>query len=238
MNRITMNRTTMNRSTTHPHVPSSVPASVSSDPSLAAPTPSRRRRAAVVAAVLAAPLVLTACAAGASPGTGAATNAAGAPAAGATGPAEHGHALTFDSGWVKAGSGMTAAFGTVTNPSDHAVTIVSGSSPSAQMVELHTMEKQADGSMTMTEKKGGFVVPARGTLTLSPGGDHLMLMGLTGPLGNGQDVTFSMVASGGETFEWTVPVRSFAGAEETYSPQGPTDLPTMHDMSPTTTVAP
>jgi hypothetical protein len=65
-----------------------------------------------------------------------------------------------------------------------------------------------------------------------------MLMGLTAPLGNGQDVTFSMVAAGGETFEWTVPVRAFAGAEETYSPQSPTGLPTAHDMAPTTAVAP
>ncbi|GAA2153054.1 hypothetical protein FHX52_1810 [Humibacillus xanthopallidus] len=225
MNRTTTHRLSLSPSVSSPSAPSS-PASASS-----------RQRLAPAAALLAAPLVLTACAAGATPGTRVAASAAGAPTSVATATAqhapEHSRALTLDSGWVKAGSGMTAAFGTITNPADHAVTIVSGSTPTAQMVQLHTMEKQADGSMTMTEKKGGFVVPPHGTLTLSPGGDHLMLMGLTQPLDNGQDVTFSMVATGGETFEWTVPVRSFAGAEETYSPQSPTGTPTMHDMSPT-----
>ena len=141
---------------------------------------------------------------------------------------------------------MTAAFGTISNPTDHDVTIVKGSSPAAGVVALHTMEKQADGTMTMTDKKAGFVVPANGSLTLSPGGDHIMLMGLTAPLSNGQDVAFSMVSSDGEVFDWTVPVRSFAGADETYAPDfateaptgtptgTPTDVPTMHDMAPTT----
>ena len=208
----------------------------------------RRRRGIVLAAMLAAPLALAACGtttpagAGAAPAATGAAGAASAPAAGATGHASgHSHALTLDSAWVKAGSGTTAAFGTISNPTDHDVTIVRGSSPAAGMVQLHTMEKQPDGTMTMTEKKAGFVVPANGSLTLRPGGDHIMLMGLTAPLSNGQDVSFSMVSSDGEVFDWTVPVRSFAGADETYAPGltdtptgTPTDVPTMDDTAPTT----
>jgi copper(I)-binding protein len=205
----------------------------------------RRRRGIVLAALLAAPLALAACGSTTPAGAGAAPAARGAATtpAGETGHASgHAHALTLDSAWVKAGSGMTAAFGTISNPTDHDVTIVQGSSPAAGAVALHTTEKQADGTMTMTEKKAGFVVPANGSLTLSPGGDHIMLMGLTAPLSNGQDVAFSMVSSDGEVFDWTVPVRSFAGADETYAPDGatdaptgtPTDVPTMHDMAPTT----
>jgi hypothetical protein len=62
-----------------------------------------------------------------------------------------------------------------------------------------------------------------------------MLLGLSAPLGNGEDVTLSMTGAGGEQFRWTVPVRAFAGAEETYAPEGPP----MPGMVPSTTaVAP
>ena len=205
------------------------------------PAPGHQRRTVLtLAALLALPLPLTACGSDASssaPAAGAATSAASAGSSG------HDHALTFESSWVKAGSGMTAAFGTITNPGDHAVTIVKGSSPAAGMVQLHTMQMQADGSMKMIEKKGGFVVPAKGSLTLDPGGDHIMLMDLPAALSNGQDVTFSMVADDGETFDWTVPVRSFAGAEETYSPDAPsseegkTPMPSMDGMTSTGTAS-
>lgn len=147
------------------------------------------------------------------PGSGASTTA---PAAAAQ-QAE----LTLDSGWVKAGSGTTAAFGTITNHSSAPVTIVKGISDRAGMVALHTMEKQTDGSMKMTEKQGGFLIPAGGQLTLNPGGDHIMLMDLSDALANGQQVALDMVATDGTTFAWSVPVRSFAGAQETYAPAMP-----------------
>lgn len=155
------------------------------------------------------------------------TSAADSPSAGSgvstTAPAAAARQaeLTLDSGWVKAGSGMTAAFGTITNHSSAPVTIVKGSSDQAGMVALHTMEKQTDGTMKMTEKKGGFVIPAGGNLSLNPGGDHIMLMDVSGELANGQQVALDMVAADGTTFAWSVPVRSFAGAQETYAPAMP-----------------
>ena len=130
-------------------------------------------------------------------------------------------ALTLESGWVKAGSDVTAVFGTVRNSSDHAVTLTGGTSDVADRVEIHTMEKQPDGTMKMTVKEGGLVVPAGGSATLEPGGDHLMLIDLTGPLANGDDVHLTMDSDGGTVQEWHVPVRSFAGAEETYEADRP-----------------
>lgn len=130
------------------------------------------------------------------------------------------HALRLESGWAKAGSGMTAVFGTVVNDSDAPVAIVGGSSPAANAVQVHTMAKQPDGSMKMTQKKGGLTVPAGGSSALAPGGDHIMLLGLKAPLTNGEDVSIVMVTADGARLEWTVPVRSFAGAEETYVPEG------------------
>lgn len=128
-------------------------------------------------------------------------------------------AVRLDSGWAKAGSGMTAVFGTVVNQSGRPVTIVGGSSPAAASVQVHTMAKQPDGSMKMTEKKGGLTVPAGGSAVLAPGADHVMLLGLRAPLANGEDVSLVMLTADGLKLEWTVPVRAFSGAEETYAPQ-------------------
>jgi len=176
------------------------------------------RPAAAVAAI-AVSLALTAC--GTSPangGPGATTSPASATAAGSD--ARTPGAVTLESGWAKAGSGMTAVFGTVHNDTDQPVTLVGGSSAAAASVEVHTMVKQADGTMKMTKKEGGLPVPAGGSVELAPGHDHIMLIGLRAPLENGSDVTLVLRTAQGQDLEWIVPVRSFAGAEETYVPEG------------------
>jgi copper(I)-binding protein len=61
-------------------------------------------------------------------------------------------------------------------------------------------------------------VPAHGTARLVPGGDHIMLIGLSKPLENGDQVRVTLTSSTGQSFEWTIPVRSFAGADEKYLP--------------------
>ena len=156
------------------------------------------------------------------PESGGSTPVASAPSA----AGQHSPVVTLESGWVKAGSDMTAAFGTVHNGAAHPVTLVNGATSVAASLEVHTMVKQPDGSMTMTEKEGGLVVPANGSVTLAPGGDHLMLLGLHQPLVNGGQVSLVMTSDSGEHVTWTVPVRSFAGAEETYAPEaGATSTP-------------
>lgn len=127
--------------------------------------------------------------------------------------------VTLQSGWAKAGAGMTAVFGTVVNPSTKDVTLLGGSSPAAADVQIHSMVKQPDGSMKMTQKQGGLTVPAGGTAELTPGADHIMLVNLHSALVNGADVSLVLRTADGANVEWTVPVRSFAGAEETYVPE-------------------
>ena len=116
---------------------------------------------------------LTACGTTQSPTTTPTT-----PAAQATGRA----ALVLDDGWVKAAEApgaMTAMFGMLRNPTDHAVTVTGGSSAVATAVELHEPAKTDAGTMQMQPKPGGFTIPAGGTQVLQPGGDHVMLMGLS-----------------------------------------------------------
>ena len=154
--------------------------------------------------------------------------------------------LTLDDGWVKAvdapmaggemssmpspsstassgmddmaGMGaMSAMFGTVRNTSDQDVTVTGGSSPAAGAVELHETVKNDSGQMQMQPKQGGFVIPAGGSYVLQPGGDHVMLLQLTGSLDSGTSTTVTLTTSAGDV-TFTVPVRAFAGAQESYVP--------------------
>ena len=112
---------------------------------------------------------------------------------------------------------MTAMFGTLRNGTDSDVTVTGGASPAAGTVELHETVRTDSGGMQMQPKPGGFVVPAGGDYTLQPGGDHVMLLGLTQSLPNGTETTVTLQTSAGEV-SFTVPVRSFTGAEESYAP--------------------
>ena len=84
--------------------------------------------------------------------------------------------LNVERGWMRAplpGAPMTAAYFTITNSGDTPVTIDSISSPQYGRVMLHTT-REVDGTMQMRPMTA-LVVPAQGSATLEPGGDHLML---------------------------------------------------------------
>jgi copper(I)-binding protein len=141
--------------------------------------------------------------------------AATSPAQGTT--ADAAHSLSVTDAWVKSSAqGMSGAFATLTNAGSADLTVVSASTPAATMVELHETAANAAGDMVMRKKDGGFVVPAGGSLTLAPGANHLMLMGLTAPLSAGDEVAFTLTFSDGSTRDFTAPAKDFSGANETY----------------------
>jgi copper(I)-binding protein len=114
---------------------------------------------------------------------------------------------------------MTAIFGTLDNPTDQDVTVVSGTSPIAGTVELHEVV-ESDGGTTMRPKAGGFTVPAHGRHVLQPGGDHIMVMGLKQAVTAGDTVTATLTLKGGATVEVSAIGKDFAGAKESYDPSG------------------
>ena len=79
---------------------------------------------------------------------------------------------------------MTTTAGYMTIYSDQADTLLSLSSPIANSVELH-QSKMEDGMMSMSSVDK-LAIPAKGTVTLSPQGYHLMVIGLKQPLKKGQ----------------------------------------------------
>lgn len=125
--------------------------------------------------------------------------------------------VTITDAWVKsADEGMSAAFGILSNDGDTDVTLVSASTEASPMVELHETVMNDSGEMIMQPKEGGFVIPAGGTFALEPGGNHIMLMGLTAPIKAGDEVTFTLTFSDGSTYTFTAPAKDFSGANENY----------------------
>ena len=142
-------------------------------------------------------------------GCGSTTPAPAAPAA-AT--------LSVRDPWVKAAAAgeMTAAFGTLVNDTDAAITVTAAESPASPM-ELHEMSMK-DGKMVMQPKQGGFTLEARGTHELGPGGDHLMLMKPVKAIEPGDALTFTLRTATGGTVTFTAIAKPFAGANESYDP--------------------
>ncbi|ORM32479.1 copper chaperone PCu(A)C [Williamsia sp. 1135] len=134
--------------------------------------------------------------------------------------------VTVSDQWVKAAdSGMTAAFGQLANTGDSQIHLVSVSSPASGYMEIHEMATSDSGGMVMREKEGGLVIPAKGSHSLDPGGDHLMFMDITAPVTAGQTVDLTLTFDDGSTKEVEAQVRDFSGNEENYDP-GTTDTPT------------
>ena len=80
--------------------------------------------------------------------------------------------------------------------------VVSAKSPVAGIVELHTHINDG-GVMKMRQVEGGIEVPADGMAELKPGGFHVMMMGLTGPLEEGASfpVTLTFEQAGAVTID-------------------------------------
>jgi|GEM_PF-607679 len=71
----------------------------------------------------------------------------------------------------------TAAYVTIENPTAEDDRLVSVQADWTEKAELHSMD-MADGVMKMAPAPEGFVIRAGETLALTPGGAHIMLMGL------------------------------------------------------------
>lgn len=85
-----------------------------------------------------------------------------------------------------------AAFMEIHNTGTEDDRLVAAASDIAAKVELHTHIGDANGVMQMVEVEEGFPIPAGGTHMLQRGGDHVMFMGLTGPMNDGETVTVTL----------------------------------------------
>lgn len=85
-----------------------------------------------------------------------------------------------------------AAFMVLMNHTDTDDRLIGAASDVAKRVELHTHKENADGVMQMLHDKDGFEIPAGGKHMLMRGGDHVMFMGLTKSLKDGDTVSLTL----------------------------------------------
>lgn len=95
-------------------------------------------------------------------------------------------------------SGPTAMSGAVfleivNHSATHSDRLIAASTEVAERVELHTHVHGADGVMRMVEVEEGFAVAPGETRALERGGDHIMLMGLTRALNDGDSFPLRLV---------------------------------------------
>lgn len=97
--------------------------------------------------------------------------------------------------------GQTVAMGTLTiNNEGAADRLLSVTTPLTDRAELHTHITDAGGVMKMRRVES-LAVPARGTLVLKPGGDHIMLFDAQMPSSGNMSLTLNFETSGAITVD-------------------------------------
>ena len=126
--------------------------------------------------------------------------------------------IIIEDAWVRASEysaeagGMTGVFAKITNRGDKTITLVGGSTDAAMMVQTHEV---VDGQMQ--EKKGGIEIHVGQTVTLQPGGLHIMLMNLTKPIVVGDKIDYTFKFEGADSQTFTLTDKESEGGDETYT---------------------
>jgi copper(I)-binding protein len=99
--------------------------------------------------------------------------------------------LEVNNAWARATPGKAengAAYLTIQSPTTDR--LVSVSSPVAEKAELHTMSMA--GMVMQMRPLAGLDIPAGRPVTLKPGGEHIMLLGLKQPLQEGESFPLTL----------------------------------------------
>ena len=106
----------------------------------------------------------------------------------------------------------------VTPSSDHLV-LIGGSASIAESVEVHEVV-----SGEMRPKEGGLKIAQGATEVLKPGGNHVMLIGLSEPLMPGDEVTITLDFDNGESVDFTAAVKVVNLDQEHYDSASPSPM--------------
>ena len=106
-----------------------------------------------------------------------------------------------------------AAFMVIENNTDKDIKLTSASSDAARMTELHTHVFEGDVAK-MRPIEGGIEIAAGESHVLKRGADHVMLMGLTGRLEDGEVVEIVLDFDSEHTVTAQIPVDNKREAEK------------------------
>ena len=121
--------------------------------------------------------------------------------------------VTVENAWARTSpmsAEMGAAYFDITSPVDDALVKASADMSVAMMVQIHETTMNDDGTMGMQEV-AEVALPAGETVSLKPGGYHVMLMNLKAPLETGSTVTLTLTLKSGATLTVDAEVRESTG---------------------------
>lgn len=143
-------------------------------------------------------------------------------------------AVTVTDAWIpQPASDVSAMFGTITNSGTEAVTLTTGSVEGVGMVQVHEFVTE-DNKQIMQEMPNGLEIPAGGSVTLQPGGYHVMMMDVTADWQVGDEVPVTLEFTNNETVEVTAVVKAREGMnpDEATMDEGSMDMEGDMEASP------
>jgi len=126
--------------------------------------------------------------------------------------------VTITQAWIRSSEysdhvgGMTGIFARIKNNTNHEVILLGGKTRTAPMVQTH----EVVGGI-MRQKSGGIVIPAGKTVTLQPGGLHVMIMDLKRAIRSGARVHFTFAFKGARSQTILLLAKPAAAGGENYT---------------------
>jgi periplasmic copper chaperone A len=123
--------------------------------------------------------------------------------------------ITVEQPWARAtpaGAMTGAVYMTLANKADTADRLTAASSDVASKVQIHEMT-MVNGVMQMRQLVNGLAIPADGSVTLKPGGYHVMLIGLKKQLIAGQTLPLTLTFAKAGNISITVPIQAIGASQ-------------------------
>jgi copper(I)-binding protein len=108
---------------------------------------------------------------------------------------------------MASGGAVSAAYMTILNSGGASDRLTGGTTPAAATVEIHTVEMEGD-VMRMRPLPDGLEIPAGGSVTLQPGGYHLMLLDLRHTLAPGATLELTLSFASGRQITVQAEIRA------------------------------
>ncbi len=110
---------------------------------------------------------------------------------------DHPEGIHIHDAYARLSPASGAVFFMIHNNTETDLQLTGARTDVAQKAELHSHTEDADGVMRMGEIEGGVALPAGDMHTFARGGDHVMLMGLTTALANGDTFPLTLIFADG-----------------------------------------
>jgi len=122
--------------------------------------------------------------------------------------------VTVEDAWARPATvdapGASAAYMVINNGTANGVRLVGVSSDVAGMAEIHLT--QMDGDIMQMRPVDGIDIPSGSSASLEPGGYHVMLMGLSDDLIEGEDFSLTLLFESGEEIRLDVSIEQREGS--------------------------